>query len=232
MKKYTFALAVLLCPVIMAFTARAQTVTRSVSGYSGIESNGPFNVTVTIDGTETLKLDVDADVLDDLQTEVVNGVLKIRFKDGWKNHHNVKRANIYVTAKSLNYLGNGGSGNTTLTGTVTGDHAKLAVSGSGNLKAAVITQTLDLNVSGSGGLDVTGSAGQANVSVSGSGSVSGKRLKTETVTARISGSGEVSIIANKSVSGRISGSGSLEYSGNATITESHTSGSGRINKVD
>jgi len=232
MKKYTFALATLACVFMMAFNANAQTVTRSVSGFSGVESNGPFNVTVTINGTESVKLDVDADIVDDIQTDVVDGVLKVRFKDRWKNHHNVKRANIYITAKSLNYLGNGGSGNTTLTGTITGDHAKLAVSGSGNLKAAVKAQSLDLHVSGSGGLDVNGSAGQADISVSGSGSIDGKELKTETVTARISGSGEVNVIANQSVSGRISGSGSLQYSGKATIAESHTSGSGRITKVD
>jgi hypothetical protein len=232
MKKLTFALVTLACTFMLAFNASAQTVSRNVSGYSGVECNGPFNVTVTIDGTESLKLDVDADILADIQTDVIDGVLKVRFKDRWKNHRNVKRANVYITAKSLNYLGNGGSGSTVLTGTLTGEHAKIAVSGSGNLKGAVTSQTLDLHVSGSGSVDVKGSTGQADISVSGSGSINGRQLKTETVTARISGSGEVNIIANQSVSGHISGSGSLQYSGKATITESRTSGSGRINKVD
>ncbi|TSD64066.1 DUF2807 domain-containing protein [Inquilinus sp. KBS0705] len=232
MKKYTLVIAVLACTLMLSVSSRAQTVTRNVSGYTGVESNGPFNVTVTIDGTESIKLDVDADALDDIKTEVENGVLKVGFKNGWKNHRNLKHANIYITAKSLNYLANGGSGSTVLTGMLTGDNAKVSVSGSGNLKCAVTSQSLDLHVSGSGGLDVKGSTGQADVSVSGSGSINGRQLKTETVSARISGSGEVVLIANKSVSGRISGSGSLQYSGNATIGESHTSGSGRISKID
>lgn len=232
MKKYTVALATFACSFLMAFNASAQMVTRNVSGYSGIECNGPFNVSVKIDGTESLKLNVDADMLDNIKTDVEDGVLKVRFKDGWKNHGNFKRADIYITAKRLSYLANGGSGSTVLTGTLTGEHAKIAVSGSGNLKGSVTSQSLELRVSGSGSATVNGSTSQAEISVSGSGSINGKQLKAEIVNARISGSGEVVIIANQSVSGHISGSGSLQYSGKATIVGSHYSGSGRITKVD
>lgn len=232
MKKLIICYSVILVCIMSAFNAAAQSVTREVSGYTGVECNGPFNVRVKIDGTETLKLDVDADALADITTEVEGGILKVSFKNGWKNHRNLKRADIYITAKSLNYLGNGGSGNTILDGTVTGDNAKLAVSGSGNMRAAVKAQNLELAVSGSGGLITTGSAENADVRVSGSGEIDAKKLTTQNLSAKISGSGSVSIIANQTVSARVSGSGSVEYAGSAKITESHTSGSGRVNKVD
>lgn len=232
MKKHIVTLFAFACSFMLAFNATAQTVTRNVSGYSGVECNGPFNVSVTIDGTESIKLDVDADLLADIKTDVEDGVLKVRLKDRWKNHKNVKRANIYITAKRLNYLANGGSGNTILTGNLTGDNAKLAISGSGNLKASATSASLELSASGSGSINVSGTTGKASISVSGSGSIDGKQLKTEVVTARISGSGEVVINANKSVSGQISGSGDLQYSGAATINNSHFSGSGRITKID
>jgi hypothetical protein len=232
MKKLTICCSVMLVCIMAAFGAAAQSVTRNVSGYTGIECNGPFNVKVKIDGTETLKLDVDADVVNDIETEVEGGILKVNFKDGWKKHRNIKRADIYITAKTLNYLGNGGSGNTVLEGTVTGSNAKLAVSGSGNLRASVKAQSLELAVSGSGGLITNGSAENATVRVSGSGEIDAKKLTVENLSARVSGSGGVSIVANQTVSARVSGSGSVDYAGNAKITESHTSGSGRVNKAD
>lgn len=233
MKKLSFSLmAVLLLTVSMAFNTSAQTVTRNVSGYTGISCGGPFNVFIKIDGTESLKLDVDANVVNDIKTEVENGVLKVEFKDHWRNHRNIKRANIYITAKTLKYLGNSGSGNATVDGVMSAQNAKVALSGSGNIKTAVKSSTLDLSISGSGSIDIKGSTGMADVHIAGSGEMNGKGLKTETVEARISGSGSINIIADKTVSASISGSGSVLYSGNATTGSTHYAGSGRVSKVD
>lgn len=233
MKKLSFSLmAVLLLTVSMAFNTSAQTVTRNVSGYTGISCGGPFNVFIKIDGTESIKLDVDANVVNDIKTEVENGVLKVEFKDHWRNHRNIKRANIYITAKTLKYLGNSGSGNATVDGVMSAQNAKVALSGSGNIKTAVKSNTLDLSISGSGSIDIKGSTSMADVHIAGSGEVNGKDLKTETVEARISGSGSINIIADKTVSASISGSGSVLYSGNATTGSTHYAGSGRVSKVD
>lgn len=232
MKKHIFSLLTLVFVAAAALTAAAQTVTRDVSGYTGVECNGPFNITVKIDGTEGVKLDVDADIVNDVKTEVENGVLKVGFKNGWKNHRNVRHANIYISAKSLNYVGNGGSGSLVVDGTITGEHAKVALSGSGNMKTTVKSGTLDLALSGSGNIDIKGSTGMADIRISGSGGINGKQLKTDDMEAKISGSGDINVMANKTVSARISGSGSVSYSGNATTTDTHFSGSGRVNKVD
>src|SRR5476651_307900 len=189
MKKLIFSGMALLLTVSMAFNSPAQTVTRNVSGYTGVSCGGPFNVFIKIDGTESIKLDVDANVVNDIKTEVENGVLKVEFKDHWKSHRNIQRANIYITAKTLGYLGNSGSGNTTVDGVMSAQNARVALSGSGNIKTAVKSSTLDLSISGSGSIDIKGSTGMADVHIAGSGEVNGKDLKTQTVEARISGSG-------------------------------------------
>src|SRR3569833_2414491 len=230
MRKIFICCSIMLACMVTALSAAAQGTTRSVSGYNGDECNGPFNVQVKIDGTETLRLDVDADILDDIETKVDNGVLKEQMKHGWRNHRNVRRANVYITAKQLRYLGNGGSGNMELEGTVTGTDAKLELSGSGNLRAAVKAGSLQLHLSGSGGITAKGSAGNTEVSISGSGNVNARELTAQKVDASISGSGGVEIVANQTVSARISGSGGVEFSGNATIADTHYSGSGRVNK--
>jgi hypothetical protein len=232
MKKLIFSMMASLLTVSIAFNASAQTVTRNVSGYNGITCGGPFNVFIKIDGTESVKLDVDANIVDDIKTEVENGILKVEFKDHWKSHRNIQHANIYISAKTVEYLANSGSGNSTVDGTMTGEHAKIALSGSGNIKTAVKSGTLDLKISGSGSIDVKGSTGMADCRISGSGEINGRSLKTETVEASIAGSGSISLIASKTVSARISGSGSVNYSGTATTSDTHYAGSGRVNKVD
>ncbi|MDN5288762.1 MAG: hypothetical protein JWR38_5036 [Mucilaginibacter sp.] len=206
--------------------------TRSVSGFNSIESGGPFNVHIKVNGTESLKLNIDVDVINDVKTEVVDGVLKIGFKNRMSFHRNIRKADIFITAKSLEGLGNSGSGNLDVEGAVTGQNAKVSLTGSGNIKTAVKSGSLDAKISGSGSIDIKGSTDDANLRITGSGEINGRDLKTESVTATISGSGGISIIANKSVSARITGSGSVAYSGNAVVAETKYSGSGRVRKVD
>jgi hypothetical protein len=232
MKKiFSFGMALIL-GVSMAFNASAQTVSRNVAGYTGISCGGPFNVFIKIDGTESIKLDVDANVVNDIKTEVEDGVLMVEFKEHWKNHPDMKRANIYITAKSLKYLGSGGSGSVTVEGAITGTYTKIALGGSGNIKTAVKSSTLDVRIGGSGSIDLKGTTGMANINIGGSGMVNAKELKAETVDARIGGSGSINIEASKTVSARIGGSGSVEYSGSATIGETRYAGLGRVTKVD
>ncbi len=171
----------LACLFVFTFNAGAQTVTRTLSGYSGTECNGPFNLSVKTDSTESVRLDVDAEVLNDVVTVVENGMLKISLKNRSKHHGNLKRADIFITANQLNYLASRGSGNTVLTGAITGENTRIALSGSGDMKAAVKTKNLDLSVSGSSSLDIKGNADIASIGVFGSGEVKGKELYTEII---------------------------------------------------
>src|ERR1700759_10807 len=112
MKRITFTLLSLMLLAAVSFKASAQSTTenRQVSGFSSVASAGPFNVYIKMDGTESLKIDADADVIKDIETVVEDGTLKIKFKDHENWHHNIKKADVYVTAKSLSALANSGSG--------------------------------------------------------------------------------------------------------------------------
>ncbi|MBB6127223.1 hypothetical protein HDF22_001329 [Mucilaginibacter lappiensis] len=100
------------------------------------------------------------------------------------------------------------------------------------MRVAVKASTLETRISGSGGIHLKGSTNEAEFRISGSGEINGRDLTAETLAATISGSGSISIIANKTVSARITGSGGVTYSGNATIADTKYTGSGRVNKVN
>jgi Putative auto-transporter adhesin, head GIN domain len=213
-----------------AINASAQE-SRSVSGFNAVASAGPFNVHIKMDGNESVKVDADADLINDIETVVEGNTLKIRFKDHEWRHRNIHKAEIYVEAKSLNSLINSGSGSVQVDGTISANDFKAVLSGSGNISTAVKSESLHAVISGSGSIKLSGSTGEADMVVTGSGEIEGKNLKSESVVATITGSGNIYIEADKSVVGRITGSGSVIYSGNASVT-SHTTGSGRVTKED
>lgn len=86
------------------------------------------------------------------------------------------------------------------------------------------------NISGSGSVHLSGSSSDAKINITGSGELSAKEFKTGDVSANIAGSGSAYLEADKTVSANIVGSGNVIYSGNASITNSRTVGSGRVSK--
>jgi len=216
----------------MAFAKAFADQTRPVSGFSSIASSGSFHVYVKIDGTESVKVSADDAIIDKIETVVENGTLKIRFKKefGWNDHGN-KKADIYVTAKSLSSLINSGSGSLKVDGAASASTFKLVLSGSGSITAATVkAEKIDGAISGSGNININGgSAAEAHIAISGSGSFDAKGLKTESTKVSISGSGNVYINAEKELSASLIGSGSVRYTGNASVNTSKL-GSGSVSK--
>jgi hypothetical protein len=231
MKKSGYIILSIILLSFTAINASAQGQSRTVSHFNAVVSAGPFNVHIKINGNESVKVDADADVINDIETVVEGSTLKIRFKDREYRHHNIHKAEVYVEARSLDELTNAGSGSIKVDGTIISDRFKAILTGSGNITTAIKADDLQAVISGSGSIKLSGSAGDANVVVTGSGEIEGKDLKANSVTATITGSGNIYIKADKSVIGRITGSGSVIYSGNASVT-SHTTGSGRVSKED
>lgn len=235
MKKiaHTFFAVILVCTAIL--TASAQSgETRQVSGFNSVASSGPFDVHVNINGTESVKISASSKIINEIETIVEDGTLKIKFKhhDNWYHNEDYGQIDVYVTAKSLSALVNAGSGSIKVEGTVSGGDVKLVLSGSGDIETSVKSGNLHATISGSGTINMKGSADEAKVMISGSGEVKGKGLKANDASVTITGSGNVYLTADKTVAARIVGSGSVIYSGNATITESKTIGSGSVSKED
>jgi hypothetical protein len=216
----------------VTLSASAKDETRSVSGFDAIASSGSFSVHVKIDGSETLSLSGPEDLLNQIETVVEHGTLKIKFKNEhwWSDNHNNERVDVYVTAKKLETLINSGSGSIKVEGTCTGGEIKVVLSGSGSISTAIKGEEVNATISGSGNINLDGSVRDASVAISGSGSLYGKNLHTSTCSVAISGSGNVSIEAEKQLSASLMGSGSVRYSGSASVSTTKM-GSGSVRHV-
>jgi hypothetical protein len=234
MRKIASFLFAIMVMAAATLTASAQSEeTRSVSGFTSIGSGGPFNVHIKIDGAESLKIVAKREIAAKIETSVDDGKLEIKWKDRFSWHNNDEDAgkiDIYITAKSLSGLANAGSGNMTVDGVISGGEVNIALSGSGSLSATVKADNLNASLSGSGSIRLGGHAGDAKISVSGSGTFSSKELETSLASISLAGSGSVYLTAEKSISGRIAGSGNIVYSGNASVDDIRTAGSGRMHK--
>ena len=238
MKKFALGLfAVLLMASTLKVSAQeVSEQTRSVSGFNGVSSAGPFRVHIIMGNTESVKLNIDAEYIDKVETVVENGNLAIRFKkseSGWSHSYNLHTADVTVTAKSLSSLVNSGSGSITVDGAISSDDFKAILSGSGTINAPSVKVSNELNarISGSGSINIGGSSASVNAQISGSGEIKAKEFSTQDATITISGSGSVYVKADKQLTANLVGSGNVYYAGNAQ-TNTHKVGSGTVQKMD
>ena len=205
--------------------------TRDVRGFHGISNSGNIVVEVRLGNEETLRLEGDAAAIREIETIVEGGTLKIRYrKQSRSGVRNWGTVTAYVTAKQLDDLSQSGSGKITVTGTVSGKELNTSVSGSGRITVTADAAELNASISGSGRIIASGNATRCNASISGSGRFEGGSLESQTANLKISGSGNITIHADKQLDASISGSGNVNYSGNAQ-TNVRTSGSGRLRKI-
>ena len=179
---------------------------RDVSGFDEILLRGSGSVNVDLTGTESLAVETDENLMDNIVTEVDNRVLELSTEGGI----NPSRGVVYtITAISLESVTIEGSGTVIVEG-LDNDEFSVEVNGSGEVVAAGTSEHLAIYVSGSGGFD-------------------GSDLVAMTGLVDISGSGDALVNVADELDATISGSGQVEYIGDPIlITE--ISGSGDISR--
>lgn len=204
-----------------------------ISNFSGIEIGGAINAVVKLGNTESLKLEGDKEAINNIIAEVKNGVLTIKPKkqsNDWFKTFRGSKITAYITAKKITSLGLSGSGSIDVEGTINSSSLSIVLSGSGKIKTSTNVTNFEGAISGSGGMTINGKAKESAIKVSGSGAFSGKNFSVETLSARVSGSGNVHIDVQKTINASISGSGNISYSGDPIIQKS-VSGSGSVRKI-
>jgi hypothetical protein len=204
---------------------------RHLSGFNAVDIEGSFDVYITQGSAESVTVDAPADIMDHVVTEVNDGTLRIRDKrrNGWGGDwNNHKKVTVHVTVRDINAVGITGSGNVYFKDGLRAERLKIRVSGSGDAAGKIEVKNLDCSVSGSGNIKINGHADDSNVSVSGSGDYSGRELPTANTSVQVSGSGNASINASSSITAAVSGSGDVRYTGGAQHVTKSRSGSGDI----
>jgi hypothetical protein len=184
------------------------TETRKVSGFREVNLAGSGQLTLEQNGTESLTITADDNLLPYLTSDVSGNRLTL----GTKEHTGVSPSKDIVyklTVKDLN---------------------QITVAGSGTADAKGIhTDQLKVVVAGSGSFTATGTADQQDIMIAGSGDYHGANVKSKGVTISIMGSGSADLDASDKLSATIMGSGDIKYTGSAIVSK-NILGSGSVVK--
>jgi len=207
--------------------------TRSVAGFSSLSSHGPINVKIQQGQSDQIEVEADENLLPYIETKVEDGKLVVQTKKN-VNLKTTSKMVVYVSMTTIKSLQLSGSGDIETTGNFEGaERSQILLSGSGNIHfSSGAFKDVDFAVSGSGNIMAKGgSANGVSVSISGSGNIYVSDITAQNVEVKISGSGNTKVSADKSLTAKISGSGNVFYKGTATNISSKVAGSGKLIKI-
>jgi len=203
--------------------------TRPVTNFDRIVLSGSGEVIVTQDGSESLTIETDDNIMKYVKVEVKNGILTLGFDEGsyFISH---TRLVFNVSVDDLTGLTVSGSGDIGSDKLET-SQLDITVSGSGDVQITDLTASdVKADISGSGEVFLAGNADTQDLDVSGSGKYYSGDVCSKSVSVKVSGSGNVTVCALETLNSTISGSGSVNYFGQPTINFSG-SGSGKLNNL-
>jgi hypothetical protein len=180
------------------------TQTRHVAPFTRIENRSSVDVRLRVGHPREVRVRAGEKVIDDVDTEVRDGTLRIDFDhDGWGGNDVVVEASV----PKLSRIETSGSGDVDADG-LQADAFEVRSDGSADIALTGTVDRLALDMSGSGDADTSGLAARdARVSVDGSGDVDVRA--DQRLDVQVDGSGDVEYLGHPHLTQRIDGSGDL-----------------------
>lgn len=204
--------------------------TRQVERFSGISLELPAQVELRMGNTEGITIETDDNLQRLIETEVDDGVLRIRPTKRNMSLH-ARTMKIVVNARQIERLSLGGSG-TIDADALRAPSLRFNLGGSGKIRIASLeAEKVSISVGGSGDLRANGGKTRdVSVSIGGSGNVDLGKVAADSVSVSVAGSGDVTVWARNELSMSIAGSGDVNYYGDPQVRRS-IAGSGDARRL-
>ncbi len=198
---------------------------RSIDGVTAVRLLTSGDLSITVGENESLTVTAGSNQLTGLTSQVIDGTLILDNKAAAVANSHISYA---LTVPPLASLELSGSGNANGVGVLTGD-AQVSATGSGEVSLSGLDlSSIVVDLSGSGNVQLAGTATSQHVTVSGSGEYVGSGLATQQAQVEVTGSGNAQVNVTDTLSATVSGSGNITYTGNPDQVDRESSGSGTI----
>ncbi|MEO6901617.1 MAG: DUF2807 domain-containing protein [Bacteroidia bacterium] len=199
--------------------------TKFLENFTGINAGDDLSIIITQGDTNAITVNAPDNILPQIKTTVKNDILSI-FTEG--NIKSQKEISITITVKKLSSLISGGAANIKSSNELICDKLTVETNGSGDINLLTKATEINATTNGSGDIMLKGSAQVLTATSSGSGDINATNFEAKKVIAKTSGSGDEKVFVLESLTAAISGSGDIIYKGNPIDRNVNISGSGAV----
>jgi hypothetical protein len=204
--------------------------TRPVSGFDTVVLSGAGRLEIIQDGTESITIETDDDVMPYVESEVRGGTLYVGLDFNGLRTIVPTEMNVTLHVRDLRRISASGAWEVTCASLET-DEMEIVISGAGQARFENLQATnLTAEISGAGQIHIAGRVAAQQATISGTGQYRAGDLQSETAVVTLSGAGQATVWAVDSLDVRISGAGEVEYYGSPRISF-NPSGAGNLRSL-
>lgn len=223
--------------LIVAFGVRALPATpdqqnRNVPSFSKIAVSSGIDLYLVQSETESVKVEADADWIDQIITEVEGETLKIYIKNrsNWEWGWNKPRK-VYVNFDDLTSLDASAGADVTADGKIKTQRLTVSISSGADVTLANLEAT-ELHIDSSSGADakISGTVQTLFADASSGSDIDCANLDADTCTASASSGADIIVWANQSLTANASSGGDVEYKGDPKQKNISESSAGDVSR--
>jgi hypothetical protein len=200
---------------------------RSTGSFTGLSAGGGFDVEIKTGPTEVI-VESDDNIIKYIETDVVNGELKIRL-----DHISIHDAHlkVYVTAPEINNIKSSASANIKAKDVLkSGLAIRLQASSGSEIKAALDAPEVFANASSGGELNLSGRTRDLKAESSSGSTINSKELLSENANVSVSSGASAHVHASLSLDATASSGGNVTWRGGASNVKKSVSSGGEVEK--
>lgn len=215
--------------------------TRTVGAYTGIGVSNGLNVVIADRPSESITVVAHENLHDYIETEVKDGILKVKMKEGYAYRSNGKSPKVIVpnTGKIQSISASGGSdvytegvslsgadlsvslsGGSDFKGDVQVEKLKVACSGGSDFEGKVDVDRCEIALSGGSDMDVFGRANTCKAAISGGSDMDACNFEVKQFQFAASGGSDAKINCTEKLTVSASGGSDITYQGSCTVNQS------------
>lgn len=208
---------------------------RELKEFDEIEFIGTGTLIITQDKEHKVTVEADAKRLENIETIVDDKTLIIRNcpRKWWFFHldsASQKDAIFYVSVDDLEGIEIKGSVKVEVK-TLHVDDLELYVKGCSDINIHLLADRLDVKISGSSNIVVNGKVSEQELKINGAATYDAKNLTCKNTEVNMSGTGEVTVQAEKTLEVELLGSGNVKYIGDPQYIDLDILGVGNVDKL-
>ena len=204
------------------------TQNRNLAAFTTMSVAGGFDVEVKKGINTKVIVEADDNIIDDIETSVHNGQLKISIRNGIS--YNDVHMKVFVTVTELNKINSSASADVDVKDELSSDNTiGLSASSGSSIIVIINAPEAKADASSGGEIEISGRTKNFDVEVSSGSSVHASKLLSENTIAEASSGGTAEVHASVQLDAKASSGGTISYKGAATAITKESSG-GSINK--
>ena len=200
---------------------------RHVSNFHSLSASNNLDVYITQDQEESLRLEIDENLLEHIITEVRNGELRIASD---VNIRMAKSKKVYLSYKDLSSIKISSAGNVQGENKMNAGKLDIELSSAGDLNLDIEAEEINIGISSSGNAHLSGKTGYLNADLSSAGDLNAFDLVADKGDVSVSSAGDARVNITGDARFTSSSAGDIIYTGDPKIIDIHTSSAGSVRR--